>query len=77
MTWMSNWIKSKTEITKLYKNIRFWYKLNSLNINTDKTKAMLIGGKAQHKSLNANYFILSNENTLLELVKNAQYIGMF
>ena len=48
-----------------------------LKINIDKTKVMLIGGKAQLKSLNVDDFILSYDDTPLELVENAKYLGMF
>ena len=51
--------------------------MNRLKINIDKTKVMLIGSKAQLKSLNVDDFILSYDDTPLELVKNAKYLGMF
>ena len=38
---------------------------------------MLIGSKAQPKSLNVGDFILSYDDTPLELVENAKYLGMF
>ena len=38
---------------------------------------MLIGSKAQIKSLNVDDFILSYDETRLELVENAKYLGMF
>ena len=38
---------------------------------------MLIGSKAQLKSLNVDDFILSHDDTPLELVENAKYLGMF
>ena len=59
------------------KNISSWYKVNRLKINIDKTKVMLIGSKSQLKSLNVNDFILSYDDTPLELVENAKYLGMF
>ena len=37
---------------------------------------MLVGSKAHSKSLNVDDFILKYEVTLLELVENAQYLGM-
>ena len=37
---------------------------------------MLVGSKAQRKSLNVDDFILNNEGTPLELVENAKYVGM-
>ena len=37
---------------------------------------MLVGSKAQLKSLNIDEFILNYEGTLLELVENAKYLGM-
>ena len=51
--------------------------MNRLKINVDKTKVMLIGSKAQLKSLNVDYFILSYYNTPLELFENVYYLGMF
>ena len=44
-----------------------WYKMNRLKINIDKTKVMIIGSKAQLKSLNVDDFILSYDDTPLEL----------
>ena len=41
--------------------------MNRLKINIDKTKVMLIGNKAQLKLLNINGFILSYDDTPLEL----------
>ena len=38
---------------------------------------MLIGSKAKLKSLNADDFNLSYDDTTLELVENAKYLGMF
>ena len=51
--------------------------MNRLKINIDKTKAMLIGSKAQLKSLNIDDFILSYDDTPLELAESAKYLGMF
>ena len=58
-------------------NISSWYKVERLKINIDKTKVMLIGSKSQLKSLNVDDFILSYDDTPLELVENAKYLGMF
>ena len=55
------------------KKISSWYKVNRLKINIDKTKVMLIGSKSQLKSLNVDDFILSYDDTPLELVENAIY----
>ena len=38
---------------------------------------MPIGSKSQLKSLNVDDFILSYDDTPLELVENAKYLGMF
>ena len=51
--------------------------MNRLKINIDKTKVMLIGSKAQIKSLDVDDFISSYDDTPLELVENAKYLGMF
>ena len=51
--------------------------MNCLKINIDKIKVMLIGSKAQLKSLDVDDFILSYDDTPLELVENAKYLGMF
>ena len=47
------------------KNISSWYKINRLKISIDKTIVMLIGSKAQLKSLNVDDFILSYDDTPL------------
>ena len=57
-------------------NISKWYRENCLKINSDKSKVMLVGSKAQLKSLNVDDFILKYEGTPLELVENAKYLGM-
>ena len=59
------------------KNISWWYKINRLKINIDKTKVMRIGSKAQLKSWNVDHFIFSYDDTPLKLVENAKYLGMF
>ena len=38
---------------------------------------MLIGSKALLKSLNVDDFILNYDDMHLELVENAEYLGMF
>ena len=48
-----------------------------LKINIDKIKVMLIRSKTQLKSLNVDDFNLSYDDTPLELVENAKYLGMF
>ena len=40
-------------------------------------QVMLVGSKAQLKTLNVDDFILKSEGTPLELVENAKYLGMF
>ena len=57
-------------------NISKWYRENRLKINSDKSKVMLVGSKAQLKSLNVDEFILNYEGMPLELVENAKYLGM-
>ena len=57
-------------------NISSWYRENRLKINSDKSKVMLVGSKAQLKSLNFDEFILNYEGMPLELVENAKYLGM-
>ena len=57
-------------------NIRKWYRENRLKINSDKSKVMLVGSKAQLKSLNIDDFILKYEGTPLELVENVKYLSM-
>ena len=37
---------------------------------------MLVGSKAQLKSLNVDEFLLNHEAMPLELVENAKYLGM-
>ena len=58
-------LRSATEISS-------WYRENRLKINSDKSKVMLVGSKAQLKSLNVDEFILNYD----ELVENAEYLGM-
>ena len=57
-------------------NISSWYRENRLKINSDKSKVMLVGSKAQLKSLNVDEFISNYEGVPLELVENAKYLGM-
>ena len=57
-------------------NISSWYRENRQKINSDKSKVMLVGSKAQLKSLNVDAFILNYEGMSLELVENAKYLGM-
>ena len=58
-------------------NIDKWYRKNRLKINSEKSKVMLVGSKAQLKSLNVDEIILNYEGMTLELVENAKYLGMF
>ena len=44
-----------------------------MKINSDKCKAMLVGSKAQLKSLNFDEFVLNYKGMPLELVQNAKY----
>ena len=57
-------------------NISKWYRENRLKINSDKSKVILVGNKAQLKSLNVDEFISNYEGMPLELVENAKYLGM-
>ena len=58
-------------------NIGKWYRENHLKINSDKSKVMLVGSKAQRKSLNVDEIISNYEGMPLKLVENANYLGMF
>ena len=71
-----NILQVQQQLQQCVKNISSWYNVNRLKINIDKTKVMLIGSKSQLKSLNDD-FILSYDDTPLELVENAKYLGMF
>ena len=79
MTYASgdNILQLQQKLQQCVKNISSWYKVNRLKINIDKTKVMLTGSKSQLKSLNVDDFILSYDDTPLELVENAKYLGMF
>ena len=72
-----NILQVQQKLQQCVKNISSLYKVNRLKINIDKTKAMLIGSKSQLKSLNVDDFILSYDDTPLELVENAKYLDMF
>ena len=53
-----------------------WYRKNRLKINSDKSKVMFVGSKAQLKLLNVDEFRLNYEGMPLELVENAKYLDM-
>ena len=72
----NNILEVQQKLQQCVKNISLWYKINRLKINIGKIKVMLIGSKAQLKSLNVDNFILSYDDTPLELVENAKYLGM-
>ena len=72
-----NILEVQQKLQQCVKNIISWYKINRLKINIDKTEVMLIGSKAQLKSLNVDDFILSYDDTPLALVENAKYLVMF
>ena len=72
-----NILQVQQKLQQCVKNISSWYKVNRLKMNIDKTKVMLIGSKSQLKSLNVDNFILSYDDTSLDLVENAKYLGMF
>ena len=58
-------------------NIYKWYSRNRLLINIDKSKVMIIGSICQLKSLNLDDFVINYNDTPLELVERAKYLGMF
>ena len=66
----------KLKLQNCLNNISAWCRENRLRINSDKSKIMLVGSKAQLKSLNVDEFILNYDVTPLELVENAEYLGM-
>ena len=66
----------KLKLQNCLNDISAWCRENRLRINSDKSEIMLVGSKAQLKSLNVDEFILSYEVTPLELVENAEYLGM-
>ena len=68
----------KLKLQNCLNNISTWYRENRLRINSDKSKIMLVGSKAQLKSLNVDEFILNYEGMPLELtlLENAKYLGM-
>ena len=61
----------KQKLQNCIKDTSSWYKMNCFKINIDKTKVMPIGSRAHLKSLNVHDFILSYDDTPLELVENA------
>ena len=66
----------KLNLQNCLDNISAWYRENRLRINSDKSRSMLVGMKAQLKSLNIDEFISNYEGAPLELVENAKYLGM-
>ena len=58
-----NILEVQQKLQQCVKNISSWYKINRLKINIDKTKVILIGSKAQLKSINVYDFILNYDNT--------------
>ena len=58
-------------------SISHWYYSNRLHININKCKTMVIGTKSQLRSLNLDDFRLSYDQTPMELVSNAKYLGLF
>ena len=58
-------------------NIYKCYSRNRLLINIDKSKVMIIGSIWQLNSLNLDDFVINYNNTPLELVQRAKYLGMF
>ena len=57
-------------------DISAWYRENRLKINSDKSKVIIVGSKAELKSLNVDQFISNHEGTPLKLLENAKYLGM-
>ena len=47
-----------------------------MKIDSDKSKGMLVGSKAQLKSLNVDEFVLNYKVMPLEFVQNTKYLGM-
>ena len=72
-----NILEVQQKLQQCVKNISSWYKINRLKINIDKTKVTLIGSKAQLKYSNVDDFILSYDDTPLELVENVKYLDIF
>ena len=58
-------------------NICNWYNRNRLVINIEKSKVMIIGSTWQLKSLDLDDFVINYNDTPLELVERAKYLGMF
>ena len=58
-------------------NICNWYNRNRLVINIEKSKVMIIGSIWQLKSLVLDDFVINYNDTPLELVERAKYLGMF
>ena len=64
--------KLQTCLVNIYK----LYSRNRLLINIDKSKVMIIGSIWQLKSLNLDDFVINYNDTPLELVERAKYLGM-
>ena len=64
--------KLQTCLVNIYK----LYSRNRLLINIDKSKVMIIGSIWQLKSLNLDDLVINYNDTPLELVERAKYLGM-
>ena len=67
----------RTKLQTCLDNISMWYKSNRLKINANKSKVMLIGTRCQLRSLNIDDFTIYYDNSPLELVSNAKYLGLY
>ena len=70
-----NDVKSKLQMC--IDTISIWYNRNHLKINIDKSKIMLIGTKSQLRNLNLDDFVITFDQTPLEIVDKAKYLGIF
>ena len=58
-------------------NVSKWYNRNRLLINIEKSKVMVIGNSYQLKALNLQDFVIDFNDSPLELVERAKYLGMY
>ena len=59
-------LKHNKNYKTLWNNINFWYKMNRLKIYIDKIKMMLVG-ESPNQVTECRWFLLSNDDTHLEL----------
>ena len=74
--WCHKSLLNQLKLQSCLINIIKWYWENLLKINSEKSKVMLVGSKAQLKSLNVDEFISKHEGTPLELVENIKYLDV-